>query len=712
MFWTHLAATIRTPWRRFWFGQPHIAFEFAWTGRDMDVRVWVPASIPVPVVQAAVTAAWPGALTATEPAPPPIDMAARCRGGAVRLTAAPAPVDTTAPADPARALITAGPSPTPSDATIVQVLARPAHPRAVARLRRTNTTGSSTSLAGMLLDLIQPGPTKTRTTRSSSHPEVTRLRRETADRAKGLMFETAVRYAVTTSKTGDKAEHALVARASAIAAGIGSLAGGSVKRARLPRAATVINTRGFGRGVLLTPAELSTLAHLPSDEVVPSLPRAGARPIAPATGIPSGGRGTKPLGTATVGGRKIALAATDARYHAHVVGPTGVGKSTFLLHMILADIKQHRGTVVIDPKGDLITDILNSLDPATVADRITIIDPAQPAPAIGIDPLAGADHDLVVDNLVSICRRIFERHWGPRADDILRHGLLTLLRVPGANLEHLPSLLSKKAFRAPYVSGIDEPWGLGGFWEWYDGLSPGIQSQAAGPVLSRIRALLGREFVRATIGAPRTSLDMGHILNHGGVLLARLPKGDLGGDTARLLGSIIVARTWQTTMARASTPEHQRRDASIYIDEAQNFLNLPRSLDDILAEARGLRLSMVLAHQYMAQLPRDMQLAVSANARTKVYFATSPEDARLLSRHTHPYLTEHDLAHLDVYQAACRTVTGGREMPPFTLNTLPPPPVVGQAETIRQTVRERAASEPSTSPKPKHQAAERQDTID
>jgi hypothetical protein len=80
----------------------------------------------------------------------------------------------------------------------------------------------------------------------------------------------------------------------------------------------------------------------------------------------------------------------------------------------------------------------------------------------------------------------------------------------------------------------------------------------------------------------------------------------------------------------------------------------------MLAEARGYRLSLVLAHQHLAQLPRDTQLAISANARNKIYFNCSPEDAHQLARHTQPELDEHDLSHLDVRGPGFR---GGRFIP-------------------------------------------------
>src|SRR4051812_19034087 len=103
----------------------------------------------------------------------------------------------------------------------------------------------------------------------------------------------------------------------------------------------------------------------------------------------------------------------------------------------------------------------------------------------------------------------------------------------------------------------------------------------------------------------------------------------------------------------------------------------------MLAEARGYRLSLVLSHQDLAQLPREVSAAASANARNKVYFTVSPEDAGVLARHTMPELSEHDLSHLDAHTAAARLVVAGRETPAFTLVTRPAPPVLGETTALR-----------------------------
>lgn len=226
-------------------------------------------------------------------------------------------------------------------------------------------------------------------------------------------------------------------------------------------------------------------------------------------------------------------------------------------------------------------------------------------------------------------------------------------------------------------------------------MNPALRSQVIGPVLARLRAFLLRDFVKRAMRYPKSSFDMGEILD-GGVLLVRIPKGMLGEDTSRLLGSLILAKVWQAATARASIQVEQRLDCQIVLDECRNFLTLASSLDTMLAEARKYRLSMVLAHQDLAQFPRDLLAAVSANARNKVYFSVSPEDARVLARHTVPELDEHDLAHLDVYTAVARLVVGGRQTSAFTMRTRPPRPIVGEATAIRQ-VAAQAVPEQDTS---------------
>jgi hypothetical protein len=324
-----------------------------------------------------------------------------------------------------------------------------------------------------------------------------------------------------------------------------------------------------------------------------------------------------------------------------------------------------------------------------------LLDPDERAAPPTLNPLEGDDPDLAVDHLVGILHRIWIAHWGPRIDDVLRASCLTLLRRPGATLTDIPRLLSDPVFRQPYLQGLDDPVGLGGFWSWYQQQSPASQAQMVGPIMTRLRAFLLRGFVRDVVGSAQSSFDMNQVLD-GGVLLARLPKGLLGDDTARLLGSFVVARVWQAATARARTGQRLRQPASLYVDECQNFLTLPYRFEELLPEARGYGLALHLAHQHLGQLPRELHDALSANARTKVYFTVSPEDARALERHVAPQLSAYDLSHLGGFQAAVRLVAGGSELPACTIRTRPATPVIpGRAELAQAAARQRFGRTPS-----------------
>ncbi|GAB3959356.1 hypothetical protein GCM10027614_78680 [Micromonospora vulcania] len=151
------------------------------------------------------------------------------------------------------------------------------------------------------------------------------------------------------------AEENLRARLKTLAHGVASAYGvytarQRLRRVRLKQPAAVLSARPLRSGYLLGAGELAAVAALPTDLAVPGLRRARAKPMPAPVEVPAGGRGVKQLGHAEIGGHAVGLPVVDARQHLHVLGSTGVGKSTFLVNMILDDVAARRGVVVIDPK--------------------------------------------------------------------------------------------------------------------------------------------------------------------------------------------------------------------------------------------------------------------------------------------------------------------------------------------------------------------------
>jgi hypothetical protein len=300
---------------------------------------------------------------------------------------------------------------------------------------------------------------------------------------------------------------------------------------------------------------------------------------------------------------------------------------------------------------------------------------------IGLNVLELSDatrRDLVADQVVAIFRRLFSQYWKDRSDDVMRSAVLTLLHHPGTTLVDIPGLLLERRLQARWTQGLHDPVGLEPFWKEFRALSEAEQLNRIGPVLARLRSILLRPQVRNLLGQSRSTIDLGQILDRGGVLLVSLAKGVLGEETARLLGSLLVVQLWQTTLRRAGRPEHERPDATVILDEFPNFVHQAALLGEGLVEARGYHVGWVLAHQYMAQLPHELLAAVRASAHTKIAFAAEDSDDARATAPLFPGLGWEDLMQLDKHQVAVRLCVDGHTGPTFTGYTVDVPESLGE----------------------------------
>jgi hypothetical protein len=695
-FWTQMLGLLRPAWKRVLFGQPHLAWEYVVDQTGLRIRLWVPSGVPPHMVERAVEAAWPGASTTTRPAPP-WDCAAAARGGMLRLARPDHyPIATSHEEDPLRGLIGAAGSPAPGETVLVQIAARPV---TGLRLHRANQTAaqlrSAHSVTSGLFDALTPGGNRRSASWAALRPEVSGEIRAILSKSVRPRLDTVVRYLVTTSTDQPQDRQRRRGRVHAITGAFSAFSlYNHYKRRRTPFVAShLAHLRFLDRGDLLSAKELAAVAHLPLDEAVPGLERAPARPVPPPPGLAGDEPGARVLGYADSGpSRLIGQRASDARHHTHIIGGTGTGKTSLLLNMALDDIAKGRGLVFIEPKGE--SAMLLSRMPEDAADRVVLIDPDDNAPPPALNPLSGRNPERSADTVTGIFKRIFADSWGPRTEDILRSACLTLAGTQNAGLANIPRLLENASFRARATAHLTDPV-LKGFWEWFDQQSGPARAHATAPLMNKLRSVLLRGFARDLLATTSHGLDLRTHLDTGGIVIARLPKGVLGEDTSSLLGSLLLSQVWNAVLARARQPEADRADIAIYLDEAQNFLTLPYGVDDMLAEARAYRAGLVLAHQDLSQLPRDLREAVSANARSKIYFDVSPEDARQLARHVRPNLSEHDLSHLAAFQAAARLVHHGALSPSFTLRTRPlPPPIKGRATAVRKAARRHSHASP------------------
>ena len=437
--------------------------------------------------------------------------------------------------------------------------------------------------------------------------------------------------------------------------------------------------RPWRPGLELGAGEIVAMAGWPIGELpLPLLGSGHPRLVAPPPEVASGSS-QRVVGTGAVPGETglVRLPIADAVYHTHLLGPTGVGKSTVLLSLALADAAEGRGLLLLDPKGDLATDFVARLPEERVGD-VVVLDPTNPCP-VGFNPLAGPPELAVVtaEAVLGVLAELFRDSWGIRTADVLSAALLTLARIPQATLVWLVPLLTNPAFRRRVLAlAPPDPLGTDVFWQGYEAKPVRTQAVEVAPVLNKLRQLMLRPGLRAMLGQAQPRFGLADLLERRRIVVVNLNQGLLGAGAARLLGTLLVAQLWQHLLARQAEPPERRQIVSVYIDEVQTFLaGLPGSLADALAQARSLGAAFHLAHQYRGQLSTEMMQAVESNTRSKVYFALSATDAATAARLA-PELEAADFQLLAQYQAYATVMHHGHRSGWFSLATRPAPPAV------------------------------------
>jgi Type IV secretion-system coupling protein DNA-binding domain len=422
-------------------------------------------------------------------------------------------------------------------------------------------------------------------------------------------------------------------------------------------------------------------------------PLPGQPPLHPVQRVPSAGTTGRDrvIGVATAPGvvAALALPASAALHHLHVLGPTGTGKSTLLTNLIGQDIQAGRAVVVVDPQGDLIGDVLARV-PAHRHGDVIVLDPADTGAPVGLNPLLtrGRNPEVVADGLLAVFKGLYGEALGPRSHDILHSSLLTLTRRDDASLVMLPLLLTNPGFRRSLTSGLHDPIALGPFWDWYEHLSDGERHAAIAPIQNKLRQWLLRPSLRNVLGQRHPKLSMAEVFSGRKILLVSLAQGQLGPEGAALLGALVVAELWRATTERARLLKGQRHPVMVYLDEFSSFLHLPTDLAAALARSRGMGVAYSLAHQFLTQLNPAMRAAVLANTRSRVCFQLAPDDAVTIARN-HPEVTAEDFTSLGRYEIYASLFAAGQVTPYASGRTLPMPAPTNRAADLRARSRER-----------------------
>ena len=433
---------------------------------------------------------------------------------------------------------------------------------------------------------------------------------------------------------------------------------------------------GLGRGSLrpvmrLADWEVAELWELPSvafDRTGAARPRAlvGAAP-APELGGPG-------LVIGEARGRPVSLPTEVLGRHLAVFGATGSGKSTLLLTLATELLRNEIGGTIIDPHGDLAEDILARVPPEA-AERVHVLrlaDRDHPRGFNFLERRTADEAQLVTSEFVNMLEDLWPRFCGPKMQDYLRHGLLTLLSSPEPQtILELIRLLTDDAFREIYTKKLTDPL-LAHFWrtQWP---SPRERERDASikAVLNKLGAFVAYDSIRQIVGQGVSTIRPRTLMDRGDVLVVDLSR--VGGDNASLFGAMLISRYLIDAVGRQGTPRASRRPHLLVVDEAQGFDT--RALGRISVEGRKFGLALALASQSLAGLGERLQSTVLTNAASLVLLSPGADDVRTVGRLFAPLSAER-LTDLRRFEFVLRTpgpdgspaVYGGRVIEPATAN--------------------------------------------
>ncbi len=429
--------------------------------------------------------------------------------------------------------------------------------------------------------------------------------------------------------------------------------------------------------LILSSEELASIAHLPNTVIGASHLAAIKAKQAPVPfNIPRTGL---LLGVNTFRGTEteIRMAEDDRARHFYIIGQTGTGKTYFMRNMIIQDIEAGNGVCFIDPHGDMCEDILGTI-PASRIEDVIYFNPGDVSRPMGMnmleyDPKFPEQKTFIINELLEIFNKLYDMKTagGPMFEQYFRNATaLVMDDIPSGNtLLEINRVFVDKKFRDYKLSRTTNPL-VKIFWRDIAEKAGGEASlQNIVPYISsKFDSFLSNEIMRPIVAQEKSAFRLRDVMDSKKILLVNLSKGRLGELNSSLIGLILVGKILMAAFSRVDIPEKDRKSFYLYIDEFQNVTT--NSIETILSEARKYKLSLTIAHQFIAQLEEDTSKSVFGNVGSMAAFRVGAEDGEFLEKQFAPTFNQNDLINIDNRNCYVKLLINGTTALPFSMRTV------------------------------------------
>jgi len=321
----------------------------------------------------------------------------------------------------------------------------------------------------------------------------------------------------------------------------------------------------------------------------------------------------------------------DRQRHLYCLGVPGTGKSSFLLSLILQDIKAGRGVGVLDPHSDLVRAIFNAMvaDPELRPhlDRVDYIDISQDATTTPFNILAmSGNYEEVRDLVIGAFKRTWKKELeaAPQFTNIMQNTLPPLIQTR-RTLMHVQRMLTDKEWREQVLAEAGNRYSTSFFHDRFDRWrDDDVRIEST---LNKVNQFVGDGLLRRSLGQSENHIDLRKFMDTKRIVLVDLQRRTIA---KKLFGSLLMILFEHAAFGRSDTPPEERIPFHLYVDEFASFTadeGSDTTLSEILSQVRKYGLYICLAHQSLSQIQGALAGAIDTIG-TKVLFGTSYPDAK------------------------------------------------------------------------------------
>lgn len=379
----------------------------------------------------------------------------------------------------------------------------------------------------------------------------------------------------------------------------------------------------------------------------------------------------------------VRLCRKERSRHLYILGATGTGKSTLLYNMVMQDIQHGEGICLIDPHGDLYSQVLHSI-PSHRTEDVILLDPCDRERAVGINlldctgPFREMQTNFAVQETLAILEKLYDMRvcGGPMFEQYFRGALQLIMSDPlnAGTLVDMSAVFEQKAYRDAMINRCG-PSLLSDFWKMAENTGGDARITNVAPyIVSKLNLFVHNAMLRPIIGQPKSTIDFRQIMDKRRILLVNLSRGALGEIDMRLLGMIVLTKLMCAAMSRLNVAVSRRKPFMVYVDEFQNFTT--DATASLLSESRKYGLCLTLANQNLAQLSagkgqENLVHSVLGNVGSMALFRLGAPDADKLAVYMRPNFGPTDLQALPNFHAAARLLAPTGPTEAFVFQTVP-----------------------------------------